>query len=121
MSMRPFLTLPHGLAMMLVAALSALLSIPTQAEELRHNPFLTPAYVRSAIAGPSAPKPEADAPPPRQLRAILLAGPNTVVQVDDQFLRMGEKLDGLSLVSATEHSATFAGKGRKMTLKLDQE
>ena len=55
-----------------------------------------------------------------QLRGVVRANQADLhcVTVDDQVLRLGEKLDGFELVAIGDDSATFEAGGKQVTLKL---
>ena len=56
-----------------------------------------------------------------KLRAIILTDTHTQVYVDDRVIGLGKSLDGFTLVAADETSATFAGQGLQIVLRLQQD
>lgn len=90
------------------------------AADLRHNPFQPPAYAIATPASQAAAAAE-HAEAVLRLQSILSAGENSVVSVNGQLLSVGDKIDGYRLLSTSETSATFARKGKRLTLKIEEE
>jgi hypothetical protein len=86
-----------------------------------HDPFRRP---DRGIAGPAAQDagglPQAEALPPKLvLKGLLLAGPDTVVNINDQLLRIGEGIEGYRLVAATGTQAVLVKQGKRLILDTD--
>ena len=107
---------------------AALLCLPglaqAQADGLKHDPFARPALVasRPASAAPvpasiaKAPLPEPEWKP--ELRAIIVAGPKSIVNVEGALVRIGEQINGYRLVEVDEESAVFVNNKKRITLSL---
>jgi len=52
------------------------------------------------------------------LRAVLAAGPNSVVNLGGVILQVGESANGYRLLSVEEYVATFSRDGEKVVLSL---
>lgn len=111
---------------LLAAALSALtlsqsaLAVEAVAQPL-HNPFKRPVPAGFARAAQdAAATPHVEASPPRlELKAIVLAGPNTVVKINQQFLSIGELIEGYRLVSVQGTRAVLVKDGKELTLDME--
>lgn len=53
-----------------------------------------------------------------QLRAVVISDQSRSVNVNDHILRIGDELDGFTLVAVGEDSATFEAGGRQAILRL---
>ena len=104
---------------------AVLVSLPglaqAQADGLKHDPFVRPMLAprpASAAAGPAntvnAPVPEPVWKP--ELRAIMMAGPKSIVNVEGTLVRIGEEIDGYRLVEVHEETAVFVNNGKRVTL-----
>lgn len=87
---------------------------PAQADGLKHDPFTRP--VPAPRPGPGAPVPESVWKP--ELRAIMVAGPNSIVNVAGALVRIGEQINGYRLVEVHEETAVFVNNKKTVTLWL---
>lgn len=92
-----------------------------QTDGLKHDPFARPVLApRSASALPAnagnAPVPEPAWKP--ELRAIMAAGPNSIVNVEGVVVRIGEQINGYRLVEVHEETAVFVNNKKRVTLSL---
>lgn len=91
------------------------------AGELRHDPFSRPllvtpsASVNAALTSEAAPEP----PWSPRLTAVLVAGKNSIANVDGTILRIGESLDGYRLVKVRENEAIFYKAKKRVVLRMD--
>jgi hypothetical protein len=53
-----------------------------------------------------------------RLGAVVMEGPDSCVLVDDRFLRLGQQIDGFTLVTVGERSAVFERDGEQAHLEL---
>ena len=111
-----------GAAMLLALALAArpVLAAEVSAVPL-HNPFKRPAQALvdpATQAGGAAPLAEA-APPRLVLKALLLAGPDTVASINDQLLRIGDRIEGYRLVAAQGTRAELVKDGKRLILDME--
>ena len=85
-----------------------------QADNLKHDPFVRPVLVpqptSAAPASESALKPE--------LRAIMAAGPDSIVNIEGVLLRRGEQFNGYRLIEVHEETAVFVKNNKRVTLSL---
>jgi hypothetical protein len=111
---------PAGVALLLVMAGTPARSADAP-EAPRYNPFHRPvAATAAAVAADGQPAPEAAAPR-LLLKSMLLAGPDTVVSINGQLLRIGESVDGWRLLSARPGRATLAKGRERIELNMDDE
>lgn len=96
---------------------------PAQADGLKHDPFARP--VLAPRPAPAAPVPgdSVKAPVPEpvwkpELRAVMVAGPKSIVNVAGVLVRIGEQIDGYRLVEVHEETAVFVNNKKRVTLSL---
>lgn len=102
-----------------LAALALVTGAAWATELPRHNPFQRPAAAQVAATSPDGP--EEDATPKLLLKSMLLAGPDTVVSINGQLLRLGETIDGWRLLSARPGKAILSKGRERVELNLDEE
>lgn len=93
---------------------------PAQADGLKHDPFTRP-----MLTGPAAPlsanSANAAMPEPvwkPELRAIMLAGPKSIVNVGGMLVGIGEQINGYRLLEVHEETAVFVNNKKRVTLTL---
>jgi hypothetical protein len=108
-------------AVLVVAAMSTFTSATAEAAEpqveLLRNPFVRPAaeeLVASAVNVNEVPTMESDT----ELRAVLVAGPKSIVDFGGVILQIGESTSGYRLLEVAEGTATFNRKGEKIVFSL---
>jgi len=108
-------------AMLVVAAMSTFTPATVEAAEpqveLLRNPFARPAeaeLVASAVSVNEVPTVESDT----ELRAVLVAGPKSIVDFGGVILQIGESTSGYRLLEVGEGTATFNRKGEKIVFSL---
>jgi len=107
-----FVLMLTGSGALLAADTSPLLS-------LRHDPFEQPAFLR--IPGEARQSgPVVDATPNMELRSILQAGNESVVNLNGEILMIGDSFKGYQLLEVGKQSATFIKDGAKIKLTLRQ-
>ena len=94
-----------------------------QADGLKHDPFARPLLAPPPAAAASAPAYTARAPLPEpiwnpELRAIMLAGPKSIVDVGGTLVRIGEHINGYRLAEVHEETAVFVNDKKRVTLSL---
>lgn len=102
------------------------LSAPALAQRplLQHDPFVRPAMVGFGSApGPAAGVPGgagANAQPRArlQLNAVLVAGSESIANVDGVMVRIGDSVQGYRLVAVSDRSAVLEKNNAKVTLTL---
>lgn len=96
----------------------ALMCLPglavAQAERLQHDPFARPLLAQRPP--PAAPEAESEWRP--ELRAIMAAGAESMVNIDGVVLRRGDEFNGYRLVEVHDESAVFVVNNRRVTLSL---
>jgi len=91
---------------------------------LQHDPFVRPAIAGFAAAaspagGLPAPATAASQARPRlQLNAVLVAGSDSIANVDGVMVRVGESVQGYRLVAVSDRSAVLEKNNAKLTLTL---
>lgn len=104
------------------AALACLsgLAPAQEAAGLKHDPFARPVLTGSAaplLANTTKPPlPEPLWKP--ELRAIMLAGPKSIVNVSGVLVGIGEQTNGYRLVEVHEETAVFVNHKKRVTLSL---
>ena len=115
---------PRLAALVLAAVLVALApGVRGQGRSLQHDPFARPALgVIPANASADAASRRAQAAPalkPRfNLQAVLVAGPQSIANVDGVMVRMGDAIQGYRLVEVQDRSAVFEKNGARFTLGI---
>ena len=105
-----------------IAAATMLVASVARASEaeLQHNPFDRPVEVlltNNVTPANRASIVESDP----LLRAVLAAGPQSVVNLHGVILRIGESALGYRLLSVEEDGATFSRDGEKIVLSLFEQ
>lgn len=90
-------------------------------EAPRHNPFQRPAATMQAAVTADGQAVAEDTTPRLLLKSMLLAGPDTVVSINGQLLRLGESVDGWRLLSARAGRAVLAKGRERIELTMDDE
>lgn len=115
--MKPPCVRPGWLLMLAAWTLPAL-----AADGLSHDPF-----VRPPLAAPGSPvqnqaggKPlaEPEAPWNPKLTAVMVAGKDSLVDIDGRIINIGDEIDGYHLIGVREGEAVFRKKNRRVVLKV---
>jgi hypothetical protein len=113
-----------GVATLLALAFVVRPAVAADASALPlHNPFKRPVQAVSDPAtqgGGGAPSGEAAAPR-LVLKALLLAGPDTVVSINDEVLRIGERIEGYRLVAVEGTRAVLVKDGKRLVLDIEDK
>lgn len=114
-----------------VAASAAAAALPPPPVDtgpaLRHDPFRRPQIGPNGVVVVRNPAEEREGapaviePPPWQpeLRGVMLAGADSVANVEGTLLRIGETTDGWRLLRVDDGRATFTKAGRQTTLTMN--
>ena len=111
----------------LLCALAALIAPElafAQGERLQNDPFARPNLVRLQSAARGAPQSAVARPPAAEpkralnLQAVMLAGPNSIANVDGTMLRIGEQIYGYRLVAVHERAAVFEKDKTQFTVAM---
>lgn len=94
-----------------------------QADGLKHDPFARPVLVQRPASVGSVPGNSVKAPGPEpiwkpELRAVMVAGPKSIVNVAGALVRIGEQINGYRLVEVREETAVFVKNTKRVTLSL---
>lgn len=94
-------------------------ALSTSADDsLRHDPFTRPALAALSPAGEAqAASVVKDWKP--QLRAVIVAGSSSMVNVEGTIVPLGGRIDGFRLTSVEERKAVFVKDGVRVELKMD--
>jgi hypothetical protein len=107
---------------LLLYLLSVCLPVQLRAEELEVKLRYDPFERHPSIGSPRGPQdtPLSEAPPAwaPQLRATLVAGAQSLANVEGVILLLGEKHQGYRLVEVREGEAIFLGNGGRHTLTI---
>jgi hypothetical protein len=91
--------------------LGAIAARADDATPLANDPFLRPGLVELAPA---------EAVAPLELRAVLSAGDDSLVDVGGRIVRVGDEVSGYRLVGVSEDSALFERDGRSLRVPLPE-
>ena len=107
--------------MLVVAAMSTLTSTTAEAAEpqveLLRNPFARPA-ITELLADAVRVKDVLKSGGDIELRAVLVAGPRSIVDFGGVILQIGDSTNGYRLLEVGEGTATFNRKGEKIVFSL---
>lgn len=99
--------------LVVAAAACASQALASDVLPLVNDPFMRPQLVeRPALVTAEA------ASPTLELRAILSAGDASRVDIGGRIVRVGEQINGFTLVSVSEDGATFEREGRSIRIAL---
>ena len=108
-------------AMLVVATMSAFTFATAESSEPRvellRNPFARPALAELAVEGISV-NDALTMEGNTELRAVLVAGPKSIVDFGGVILQIGESTNGYRLLEVGEGTATFSRKGEKIVFSL---
>lgn len=88
-------------------------------DSLKHDPFARPllsAPPSNTAAGTVA---EEEMPWNPQLIAVMVAGNNSLVNLDGIILKIGEEQDGYRLVQVRDHEAVFKKGNKRIVLNME--
>lgn len=86
---------------------------------LQNNPFQRPVF---DAARPAAPREDGLANGSElDIRAILVAGRDSLVNVAGNIIRVGQEHEGYRLVWVEERAVVFDKEGERLRIELDQE
>ena len=114
-----------------IAAICAALAVGTpcgaafaQTRVLQHDPFSRPALgglPNMQGGGQAVPtrRAESATPAPKlKLHAVLVAGSNSIANVDGVMIRVGDSVQGYRLVAVEDRSAVFEKNNTRFTLQI---
>lgn len=103
----------------LIWALAALLhgAPALAAQALRHDPFVRPPLMAPAPARPASASLVAPWQP--TLSAVLVAGPDSLVNVGGFVIKLGQEIDGYRLLQVSEGQAVFLKNKKRIVLKMN--
>ena len=108
-------------AMLVVAAMSTFTFATAEASEPRvellRNPFARPALAELAVEGISV-NDALTMEGNTELRAVLVAGPKSIVDFGGVILQIGESTNDYRLLEVGEGTATFNRRGEKIVFSL---
>lgn len=93
----------------------------SQMPALQHDPFQRPVLSETQAGDASARKPELPTGEELDLRAILVDGDSSLVNVGGQFVRIGEQAEGYQLMSVHEGYAVFMRNKHKVIVPVWKE
>jgi hypothetical protein len=94
-----------------------------QADGLKHDPFARPVVAPRPASAATVPGNTVMAPLPEpvwkpELRAVMVAGAKSIVNVDGALVRIGEQFKGYRLIEVHEETAVFVNDKKRVTLSL---
>lgn len=104
---------------LLLATLCGLTSSPVWALDLglQKDPFARPGYLATGDATASGSDASAAAWPPK-LSAVMVAGRESMVMIDNRRLRLGDEIDGYRLRQVLPRQAVFLKEGRRFVVDI---
>jgi len=116
----------NGVAKATLLAIAMLVFVPAISKaadtrvELRQNPFDRPTFEVLQATAPSSNAASSASESPG-LRAVLLAGPKSVVDFGGVIMQIGESANGYELLAVEEGRATFRIKGKRVVFSLYEQ
>lgn len=104
-----------------LAMVSGLLWADNERDIPLHNPFKRPNTLPQLTKMESRTAERRDTAPSFKLRAVMLAGKQTMVLVNDKLLGIGEIFQGYKLLSAGEGYAVFQGEDAEYRVSLERD
>jgi hypothetical protein len=94
-----------------------------QADGLKHDPFARPVLAARPASAAAVPGNSVKTRLPEpvwqpELRAIMMAGPKSMVNVAGVLVRIGDQINGYRLVEVHDETAVFVNNKKKVTLSL---
>jgi hypothetical protein len=108
------------LAIAMLVFVPAISTVADTKVELRRNPFERPSFEILQATAASSVTPSAALESPG-LRAVLLAGPKSVVDFGGVIMQIGESANGYKLIAVGEGRATFRIKGKRVVFSLYEQ
>ena len=103
----------------LAAASHSPIAMTDDSGPLQSNPFRRPVFDTTLPIVP--PEDDLSAEPELDLRAVLVAGRDSLVNVAGTVVRIGQEHDGYRLILVEEHAAVFSKDGESLRIELHQE
>lgn len=96
---------------------------PDETTSIRHDPFQRPVLFSNSahLNVIQQPTEAAESNWTPTLTMILRAGRNSMVNVDGQIVKLGERIRGYTLIKVHERSAIFSKQGQTVLLNLDDD
>lgn len=110
----------RALAGLLLAAHASWVIAGSPDTGLRHDPFVRPDLAAAPASGAQASEIAARAWKP-QLRAVVVAGKGSMVNVDGTIVLLGGEVDGFRLVGVEERKAVFTKDGARIEVSIGGE
>ncbi|PLY15055.1 MAG: hypothetical protein C0631_07965 [Sedimenticola sp.] len=85
-----------------------------------HNPFMRPGVLPQKTVDEHVGAVRTSVAPKFRLRAVMLAGAQGMVLIDENLIAIGEEVDGYRLLSVSERMAVFQGEDKQYQISLDQ-
>ena len=99
-------------------------AVETDLLRLSNNPFTRPEVLKPKPPPPPAPRPVVVVPPDEvelDLSATMVSDTRPMVVVDGELLAIGEKIQGLKLISVMEGKAVFARGAKKYFFEINSQ
>lgn len=89
-------------------------------DSLKHDPFARPLLSAPLPSNTATSIPaEEDIPWNPQLIAVMVAGSNSLVNLDGIILKIGEEQDGYRLIQVRDQEATFKKGNKRIVLNME--
>ncbi len=119
MNLNLFIVLVLSICLMTAASLRA---DDAEHARLAHNPFSRPEVLKPKPPPPPAPEPTNPLTVEKvelNLTATMVSRERPMVIVDGELLGIGDRIQGLKLISVMEGKAVFRGNGRNFTFEIN--
>jgi hypothetical protein len=102
--------------------LTAIFGLPQAlADALKHDPFARP-LLSTSLSGGNVPlnaSAEDEVSWDPQLIAVMVAGKNSIVNLDGVILKIGEEIDGFRLVEVRDRKAIFRKGSKRIVVEME--
>ena len=112
--------------MMLLASFGS--AAQEQSFPLNKNPFQQPDILSYrppiepiAVPEPEVTEPVVREPPEIELKAVIVSQNQPMVQINESFLKIGDKNEDMRLIGITENNALFRFDGKEYTYTISDE
>ena len=107
-----------SLFVLLIAPYAAWVMAGNVDATLRHDPFVRPNLALAPASAAQASEAAANEWKPK-LRAVIVAGKSSIVNVEGTIVSLGGQIDGFRLTSVEERKAVFMKDGVRVELTMD--
>ncbi len=108
----------HVVRLVVMVSVTLTCASAVAAPTLRHDPFSRPVLEMLSRSN-AAPRLSANGEWNPKLIAVMVAGKQSMVNLDGTLLKLGDVIDGRRLVDVRDHTAVFRKGKKRIVLKMD--